>query len=305
MKEVPYDTRQLAVKAFTSSLKASLALLKKKHIANFEHKFLTKKDRSDVFYVNKRELTSDFRLFKRKLRMSLPMRRKAKKAFKVSDGDFPIIRDKSGRFYLCLIERYDNTSKNIGSEDDIVALDPGVRTFMTYFSQRECGTIGDRFNLELRKINKKIDKLEHLKANRCAKTRYAMKRRCLRSRSKVNDLHWKAAAFLTRRYKVVILPIFKSKQMCMKNPNKKVNREMYNLDHRFKERIKYKASLNDCQVIDCCESYTSKPCSMCGEINNVGSKKIFKCSRCDSCIDRDLNGARNIFVRSLTKYYTG
>jgi putative transposase len=93
--------------------------------------------------------------------------------------------------------------------------------------------------------------------------------------------------------------------MCMKNDNKKVNREMCNLAHyKFKERLKYKALLNNCQVIDCCESYTSKTCTKCGELNNVGSKKEYKCDNCSCHIDRDLNGARNIFIRCLTKYYS-
>lgn len=58
------------------------------------------------------------------------------------------------------------------------------------------------------------------------------------------------------------------------NNNKKVNREICNITHyKFKERLKYKASVNNYQVIDCCESYISKTCSKCGKFNNVGSKK--------------------------------
>ena len=190
----------------------------------------------------------------------------------------------------------------------MVALDPGVRTFQTYFSQREFGTIGDNINQEIRTINEKIDKLEALKESKNAKTKYALNKRCLLLRSKitnkVNDLHWKTASFLTQRYKIICLPIFKTKQISVRNPNRKTNREMYNLAHyKFKMRLKYKASLNGCQVIDCCESYTSKTCTNCGILNNVGSKKIYKCAECSCHIDRDLNGARNIYIRCLTKYF--
>lgn len=311
MKEIPYDTRQLAIKNFVGSYKSSLELKKKNHIKKFDMKYLTKHDRHDVFFVNKKALTNDFKIFQRKLNNpKLNFRKKMRKSLlKKSDGDFPIIRDNAGRYYLCIIQKYINKSKNINSKDGIVALDPGVRTFQTYYSQNECGTIGDNVNIEIRKINEKIDKLEALKPNINAKTRYNINRRCLLLRSKitnkVNDLHWKTASFLTKRYSVILLPQFKVKQMCMKNPNRKVNREMYNLAHyKFKERIKYKAKLNNCHVIDCCESYTSKTCTKCGEFNNVGTKKIYKCEHCDCHIDRDLNGARNIFIRGLTKYYT-
>jgi len=311
MKEVPFDTRQEAVKSFTSSYKASIALKKNGHIKKFELKYLTKKDRSNVCYVNKNALTNDFKIFQRKLRNpKLNFRKKMKRVFKKSDCNFPIIQDSCGRYYMCIIQKVKVESTNINSSDEIVALDPGVRTFQTYFSQKECGTIGDNVNLIIRKLNDKIDKLESIKGKFRSKTRYNIKKRCLLLRSKitnkVNDLHWKTASFLTRRYKVIFLPTFNTKQMCMKNPNKKTNREMYNLAHyKFKERIKYKASLNNCVVIDCCESYTSKTCTKCGKINEVGSKKIYKCDSCKCHIDRDLNGARNIFIRCLTKYHSG
>jgi hypothetical protein len=49
---------------------------------------------------------------------------------------------------------------------------------------------------------------------------------------------------------------------------------------------------------DCCEAYTSKTCSFCGKIHNIGSKKILKYS-CGITVDRDLNGARGILLRAL------
>lgn len=311
MSCIPYDTRQLAIKNFIGSYKSSLELKKKGYIKKFEMKYLTKKERHDIFFVNKNALTNDYKIFQRKLKTPhLNFRKRMKKSLlKKSDGDFPVIRDSCGRYYLCIVQKVNNISKNIKSKDELVALDPGVRTFQTYFSQQECGTIGDNTNGEIRKINTRIDKLEALKPSLSAKTRYNIKRRCLLLRSKitnkVNDLHWKTASFLTNRYKVIFLPNFRVKQMCMKSNNKKTNREMCNLAHyKFKERLKYKAKLNNCQVIECCESYTSKTCTKCGMLNNVGSKKVYKCENCECHIDRDLNGARNIFIRCLTKYYS-
>lgn len=111
----------------------------------------------------------------------------SKSLLKKSDGDFPVIRDNAGRYYLCIVQKYKNTSKNIKSEDELVALDPGVRTFQTYFSQKECGTIGDKTNIDIRKINSRIDKLEALKPTLKAKRRYNIKRRCLLLRSKITN----------------------------------------------------------------------------------------------------------------------
>ncbi len=53
-----------------------------------------------------------------------------------------------------------------------------------------------------------------------------------------------------------------------------------------------------CEVIECNEAYTSKTYSYCGRIHKIGGKKRIKCS-CGANVDRDLNGARGIYLRAL------
>ena len=35
--------------------------------------------------------------------------------------------------------------------------------------------------------------------------------------------------------------------------------------------------------------------------NDLGTNKIYKCIECNLKIDRDINGARGIFIKSITK----
>jgi transposase len=61
------------------------------------------------------------------------------------------------------------------------------------------------------------------------------------------------------------------------------------------------------------EEYTSKTCGRCGTIgakrrirpegyiNEVGSKDIFTCNKCKLVVDRDVNGARNIYIKTINK----
>src|SRR5215217_1767136 len=50
------------------------------------------------------------------------------------------------------------------------------------------------------------------------------------------------------------------------------------------------------------EHYTSKTCGNCGSIHTkLGSNKVFKCPTCDFITDRDINGARNILLRSIRR----
>ena len=51
------------------------------------------------------------------------------------------------------------------------------------------------------------------------------------------------------------------------------------------------------------ESYTSKMCGMCDTIkHNLGGSKLFNCDNCGYVVDRDVNGARNIFRKALNLF---
>ena len=72
--------------------------------------------------------------------------------------------------------------------------------------------------------------------------------------------------------------------------------------YQFSERLKYKCNISNRNYKIVNESYTSKMCSRCGNMkNDLGSNKIYKCTECNLKIDRDINGARGIFIKSITK----
>lgn len=48
------------------------------------------------------------------------------------------------------------------------------------------------------------------------------------------------------------------------------------------------------------EGYTSRLCSKCGWDNKkLGGAHVFDCKQCKLSIGRDVNGARNILIKSL------
>ena len=49
----------------------------------------------------------------------------------------------------------------------------------------------------------------------------------------------------------------------------------------------------------CTEEYTSKTCGRCGELNDVKALDVYSCNKCKLVIDRDVNGARNIYIKVL------
>jgi putative transposase len=79
----------------------------------------------------------------------------------------------------------------------------------------------------------------------------------------------------------------------------KTVRAMTMLAHgKFLERLKSKAEEWKRNIVIVDERYTSKTCSACGHVKTKRfADKTFKCEGCLLTIDRDRNGAINIFKK--------
>jgi putative transposase len=332
MEEIPCDTKQLAVKVAISARSAAFSNLRNGNITHFKMRFLNKKTSNNVFYINKKAL-SDGHLFKQRLYEKVDKFSKTGKLLKTkkkidhsflrskkdmetllqSNGEFCITQEKDGRYYACIV--IESRDEILEAETNICALDPGVRTFQTMYSQESIGEFGYDTSKTLIKLCRREDKLKSilakseivLKSNK----RYKLKKRCALLRTKIKhitkDLHWKTCDYLTKHFQVILLPIFSSKQMANKK-NRKLSRTstrlLLSLSHyEFQQKLLYKAKQRGRNVILCKEHYTTKCCGKCGTLNEtIGSKKIFHCDNCKLTMDRDIHAARNILVRGLTIY---
>ena len=204
------------------------------------------------------------------------------------------------RFYIAIPEQAPSPKT---PTREIIALDPGVRSFQTFYDGESVGEIGKDLYLKVRRLQHQTDKLQQ-KLSSCT---YYQKSKLRKAKSKleerikniVGDCHKKACNFLSK-YKVVLLPEFKVKKMIGGLP-KKVRRSLLALAHfKFKLRLAQKASETGMRLIICNEAYTSKTCTNCGVLNDkLGGSKVFNCGNCHLSIDRDINGARNIMLRVL------
>ena len=125
----------------------------------------------------------------------------------------------------------------------------------------------------------------------------------LKIRNLIDELHHKIARFLVDNFDIILLPTFETSQMSIKKSRKiraKSVRQMLTLSHyRFKQFLKHKAFEARKTVLDVNEAYTSKTISWTGEIiHNLGGRKTIK-DNSGFVMDRDLNGGRGIFLRSL------
>jgi len=93
-------------------------------------------------------------------------------------------------------------------------------------------------------------------------------------------------------------------QKCKRKISSENVRKMLHWSHfLFRQRLKSKAEEWGCQVHEVSEHYTSMNCGRCGRLNRkLGKSKHFKCPYCFFELDRDQNGARNIFLMNVERY---
>jgi putative transposase len=210
-----------------------------------------------------------------------------------------------GCYYLCLsVEEQQEKAENQGR---VVALDPGVRNFLTFFSENSYGWIGSNDIGRIQRLCYHLDDLisrsTKVKSKKKRRMKKAANRIRLKIRNLIDELHHQVARFLVDNFDVILWPTFEVSQMVVKSSRKiraKSVRQMLSLSHyRFECFLKHKAKETGKLVLDVNEAYTSKTVSWIGEIiPNLGGRKVIKGS--DGLkMDRDLNGARGIFLRAL------
>ena len=184
-----------------------------------------------------------------------------KEALPQSFGDCRLVfayRD----YYLTVPE--DVLQQKSDNQGRVVALDPGIRTFITFFSECSFGEIGTSANL-LQKLCFRLDKLISKFTKAKCKQRRRMKLAASRLRGKIKNLVDEFDNF-----DIILLPTFETSQMSQKAKRRirsKSVRQMLTLSHyRFKQFLKHKAFETNKVVMDVNEAYTSKTVSWTGEI---------------------------------------
>lgn len=240
-----------------------------------------------------------------------------------SDGDTRISFERRKGFYFHKLIKTDIVSTPVPSvissekQRTVIALDPGVRTFLTGYEPTKVVDMASGSVRRLFKLRNVQNRLRHsmkfVKARQRKRYRIACERIAKRIKNLVDEIHWKCINYLLT-YDDIILPEFKVKQMIKKKKvpgkgiNRRTKREMVSLSHyKFKMRLISKlVAFPNKKLYIVNESYTSKTCTNCGHINeNLGGNKLYFCK--DGCkheIPRDYNGARNIFIKycSVNEY---
>lgn len=126
----------------------------------------------------------------------------------------------------------------------------------------------------------------------------------------VDELHKRVALDLCTKFDTVLIPTFDTSDMAKWDQDNggrrkllpKTVRALLGWAHyRFRAKLKHKALMLGKEVIVVDESYTTKGCSRCGEITEIGGSKTFTCKNptCGFCAPRDPKSARDILTKHI------
>jgi len=297
-KDVPFQIKGIAVKEAVNAFWATLKAHKGKK-GKISFHFRSWKDTVQSCYIPKTAI-SDKGIYPR-----------------ISDKDLRFLESlpdevldsrlvwRSGKYFLTI-----PTKQRVSYGENqarVVAIDPGVRVFSTFYGLDSCGFLGQGDFSRIQRIAFRLDDL----ISRMSKVKNKQKLRRMklaaaRMREKIknliDELHHKVALFLVTNFDCILLPTFETKQMVGRSNRKIQSKTVRNLlsfaHYRFKVFLKNKAFEFGKEVIEVCEAFTSKTHPETGEVKKVGSSKRIKLLN-GQWINRDIVGARNIFLRAL------
>jgi putative transposase len=221
-----------------------------------------------------------------------------------------LVSEDNGRLYFLMIPtdvKVDEKQVN----SNVISLDSGIRTFLTGYSpSHHVIEIGSNTGEHLLKYLDRQDMLHSVMSaqnNKRKLTRYRRRYGMISRRLThlTDDLHWKSIKYLTNHYGLVVLSDFRVSELIkLKKLNRKSKRIMTLQSHyKFRVRLEQKCKQKGVQLYVVDESYTSKTCTNCGSLHsNLGGSKEYRCVNCGISLDRDVNGARNIFIKNFESY---
>ena len=336
VKPAPDETLKSEIKYFCSNLKSARTNLFNNNIKDFSIEYKDVKDKQTIS-ISDRSINKNG-IFKNALKkMECYNFNKIMLKYNINKECKLMYDKRLNSYYLYVV--INKEYKNIKNRKEIVALDPGEKIFLSYYSNNEIGNIGSNMRVFILKQQRKIKKLQSIlnrnknKNNKSIKNKKTLKQKILKLYNKikgyVNEIHKKSALYLCKNYENIILPTFETKNMISKNKIiketeriKKLNKEegrkgikklskLIKLNknvkfvlsmqshYRFKEYLKAKAKEYKTNVYDADESYTSMTCTKCGDQSQEYDKQRIKQCKCGYKIDRDCNGSRNILLKCL------
>ena len=302
--QTPKEVRAGAVDDVCKAIKTGFSNLKNGNIRHFRLKFKKQTEPDKCMLVPKNYVTNiagDIQIaplfFKEHSKFHMGKRTKKKHGGIEINYDTRIVRQKKTYWIIIPVPQSKSEKRK---PDSYCGIDPGVRTFMTVFGDKGVTEYKHRAEA-LRELDRKIRSLQYSRIGRKNRIRKKKIEKVeYRKANLVNELHWKTINNLTKNNNFIFYGNINSHSIVKNGKNPILNRDVNNLKfYQFKTRLLFKAQERGCKVHLVHEAYTSKTCSFCGCLTNVGDSKIYTCRECKQVVDRDINASKNILMKGI------
>jgi putative transposase len=288
-----------AIKLACQNYKTGLTNFKKGYIKNFRIRYWRKNKNIKVMDLEKRNFKNNS--IRKKILGEVEGYYNGERFnFNSIESDCRLQKNQ-GKYYLYVPILAVATKNKERSKQ--ITIDPGIRRFGTGITENRVVKIGEKCSDTLKEYLLRKDKImsnENINKNKKDKNEKMINKKIS---NLVNELHWKTINYLTKNYETVLIGNMSSKNIVSKSGklNKMTKRIALHLKfYKFQNRLKYKCNISETKYGKIDEWMTSKMCSLCGNVNeNLGSSEIYDCSKCKVKIERDVNGARNIYIKAI------
>lgn len=186
-------------------------------------KFRTRKSTTQSCYIPKSAI-SDKGIYPRKSGKGLVI----KEDLPAELCDSRLIR-RNGSWYLGACYKDETPQEARTKQPETVALDPGIRSFISFYSPHCSGNIGRDTSEKMFKYFIALDNLySRIAKSRNTKKKRSLKKAAMRLRERINnlvtELHYKTATFPCNNFSTIILPTFETQKMAKKTVEKSAAR---------------------------------------------------------------------------------
>jgi transposase len=175
---------------------------------------------------------------------------------------------------------------------------------MTGLSNNHLIEIGNDIDKKIKKDIEKMDRIKNFKDKKKIKNkRKHLKKREKKLKNYINNMHWQVINYITKNYNHILLGNYSTKRMVENNKTNSINKRIGSSlrFYQFREKLIYKCILNNCKYSLINEFNTTKSCSNCSTINNIGTSKEYICKKCKKEFPRDVNSSKNILLKGIVE----
>lgn len=295
---IDMHTLDYCINDVLTMLKSSISNLKNSNVKKSRLKFIKKTKKSKIFKVEKNSITpSSFFTSK----FGKYFHSKPEINFKKKNTRLATIQYINGKFYMLIKKTISIDKEKHKNNKKIISLDPGHKTFLTGLSNDCLLEIGKNIDKKIKKRLVKMDKIKKQKRSKVKNKRKHLLKHEKKISNYINNLHWQTANFLTNNYSHILLGNYSTKSMVESNKTNDMNKRIGNnlKFYQFRQKLIYKSIINNCKLNIVDEYNTTKSCSNCSAINNIGSSREYNCKQCLQLYTRDTNSCKNILLRAI------